>query len=445
MKKTASEDTSSSLFQRGGVAINIFGRYMSRSHPIRSAKKGWDSLGPGLVTGAADDDPSGIATYSQTGAGYGFSYLWLALYTFPLMSIVQEMCARIALVTKKGLAKNIAERYPRRVLYVLVLLLAIANITNIGADIGAMAAASRLIVPAIPQAAFVLAYGILILLLEIYLSYREYARYLKWLALVTLSYVASAVLAHIPWKEALQSTLVPVFHKTRESLLIVTAVLGTTISPYLFFWQSSQEVEEKGSHSAEEVAPSAMRAMRIDVWVGMLLSNVVMFAIIAVGGAVLHTHGINEITTADQAALALRPFAGQFSYILFAVGIVGTGMLAVPILAGSLSYALAETFGWKQGLNKKLHQARAFYGAIILSVGLGLLMNFFGLDPIRALIASAVMNGLVAPVMLFFILRMSGSAEVMGEHKNRPVSKLFGWLLFVLMTAAAVATLVSVF
>jgi Mn2+/Fe2+ NRAMP family transporter len=272
-----------------------------------------------------------------------------------------------------------------------------------------------------------------------------YARYLKWLALVTLSYVFAAIFAKVPWKELLMQTLRPTLSWTRESLMLITGVLGTTISPYLFFWQTAQEVEEEETHKHTALIPKKeVRAMRMDVWSGMFLSNFVMFAIIATAGYALHAHGITNITTADQAAQALRPFAGDFAYILFALGIIGTGMLAIPVLAGSLSYALAETFGWKQGLNKKLHQARAFYGSLILAVVLGLVMNFFHIDPIAALIGSAVLNGLIAPIMLVFVLGIASRKSIMGPLANTKFANAIGWLLTLLMSGAAVGTIISI-
>lgn len=404
----------------------------------------WKSLGPGLVTGAADDDPSGIATYSQAGAGYGFSFLWTALYIYPFMVVTQEMCARIGLVTKKGLAYNIRTHFNPKVLYLLVLGLAIANIVNIAANLAAMAAVTRLVFPGIHIDALVIFYGILILILEIQLSYKTYARYLKWLALATLSYVITAILAQIPWREALQNTLTPTFTFTKNSILMLTAILGTTISPYLFFWQSAQEVEEEQFHTHKSVPKKEVRNMRFDVWIGMLLSNIVMFAIIVTAGHVLGANGITEIETADQAASALVPFAGTFARTLFAIGIVGTGMLAIPVLAGSLSYAVAETFNWTSGLNKKLKQARAFYTVLIVSILIAIGITLIGIHPIKALIASAIFNGLISPFMLFFIIKLSGNRKIMGKYTNSPLTSLLGWILFFIMTLAGIGTVIAV-
>lgn len=410
----------------------------------------WHTLGPGLTTGASDDDPSGIATYSQTGAQYGFGFLWLAPLTFPLMSVVQEMCARIGMVTGRGLAGNIRIHFSRRVLRVCTLLLFAANAFNIGADLGVMAKAIQMLIPQAPFAPVVIGFALFSLLLQVFTPYARYAKYLKWMALVLLSYIASAILAHIDWGAALHSTITPKIPLTKESLLLMCAILGTTISPYLFFWQTSQEVEEeilqgKTTVKARQHAtdPSEIKRMRIDVWNGMFLSNMVMFFIIAACGGILFPHGITNITSAEQAAEALRPFAGDTTYLLFALGIIGTGLLAIPVLAGSSSYALAESLRWKSGLNRPLKQAHAFYGVIILSLLVGLGLNFVGLDPIKALIYSAVANGVVAPFVLFFIVRLSSSRKVMGHWVNKPFVTFIGWCTTVLMAVAGAAALWS--
>jgi NRAMP (natural resistance-associated macrophage protein)-like metal ion transporter len=417
---------------------------------VRKAKDYWHMLGPGLTTGASDDDPSGIATYSQTGAQFGFSMLWLSLWTFPLMSVVQEMCARIGLVTGRGLAGNIRVHYSERILRFCTLLLFAANAFNIGADLGAMAKGVQLLNPHLNFSLLVIAFTLVSLLLQIFTPYVRYAKYLKWLALVLLSYVVSSVLAHIDWGKALHDTIVPHFSFDRDSLLLITAILGTTISPYLFFWQTSQEVEEQilqGKTTLRErqsaTAPADVKSMRIDVWSGMLLSNLVMFFIIAACGGVLFPHGITEITSAAQAAEALRPFAGNATYFLFAIGIIGTGLLAIPVLAGSSSYAIAESLRWKEGLYRGLNQAYAFYGIIILSMLVGLGLNFVGLDPIKALIYSAVANGLVAPFILFFIVKLSSNKRVMGHWKNRPLTTVIGWATTGVMAVAGIAALIS--
>lgn len=413
----------------------------------------WHDLGPGLTTGASDDDPSGIATYSQTGAQYGTQLIWLSLYTFPLMAVVQEMCARIGLVTGRGLAGNIRLHFPRWVLYVCAALLFAANAFNIGADLGAMAKASQLIFPHFRFSFLVIGFAVVGLLLQIFTTYQRYSRYLKWLALILLAYIFSALsVPTIHWASVLKDVVIPTIHWNKDQFLIISAILGTTISPYLFFWQTSQEVEEEilaGKTSiaqrVRETYPEDIKKMRTDVWSGMLLSNVVMFFIIAACGATLFQHGITQITTAADAAEALRPFAGDAAYTLFALGIVGTGMLAIPVLAGSSSYALSESFGWKEGLYRRLNQARAFYAVIAVSTLLGLAMNFIGLDPIKALIYSAIGNALVAPVVLVLILLMAGNSKIMGNWVSSKVSRFFGWVITIFMIISGIAAIWSLF
>ena len=418
---------------------------------LKKARDYWHALGPGLTTGASDDDPSGIATYSQAGAQHGFGFLWLAPFTFPLMSVVQEMCARIGMVTGRGLAGNIRIHFSRRMLRFVTLLLFAANAFNIGADLGAMAKAVQLLQPSFSFGWLVVGFAVLSLLLQVLMPYAKYARYLKWLALVLLSYIVSAVLAKIDWGEVLKNTFVPNLSFNKDSLLLICAILGTTISPYLFFWQTSQEVEEEileGKTTLRErrsaTAPAQIKRMRIDVWSGMFLSNLVMFFIIAVCGWVLFPHGITNITSAAQAAEALRPFAGDATYYLFAIGIIGTGMLAIPVLAGSSSYAVSESLRWKGSLHSPLKQAHAFYGVIIISMLVGLGLNFIGLDPIKALIYSAAANGIVAPFVLFFIVKISSNKRVMGHWVNHRSTTLIGWITTFLMAAAGLAALWSI-
>ena len=423
--------------------------YSGTQSPITKARNFWFLLGPGLTTGASDDDPSGIATYSQTGAQYGFGLIWLSLATFPLMAIVQEMCARIGLVTGRGLAGNIRRHFSRRVLYISTLLLFAANAFNIGADIGAMASATQLVLPKLSFSLLVTGFTLVMMGLQIFTPYVRYARYLKYLALVLLAYILSAVLAHPQWSSVLHHTFVPSLRLGRDQLLLICAILGTTISPYLFFWQTSQEVEEEiavGQTTIKSRMGSdagAMKKMRIDVWSGMLLSNLVMFFIIAACGSVLFAHGMTNITTAAQAAQALRPFAGNATYYLFAIGIVGTGLLAIPVLAGSSSYAISEALGRRQGLNNKLKDAYTFYGVIIISMLIGLGINFLGINPIKALIYSAVANGIVAPVILTLILLLASNKRIMGEWVNGQFVKLLGWAVVLLMTFAGLAAVYS--
>jgi NRAMP (natural resistance-associated macrophage protein)-like metal ion transporter len=408
-------------------------------------------LGPGLTTGASDDDPSGIATYSQTGAQYGFKLLWMAAWSFPLMAVIQEMCARIGLVTGRGLAGNIRVHFGRKVLYISTLLLFAANTFNIGADIGAIANAVQLLVPHFSFVWLVIGFTLLILLLQIFTPYVSYARYLKWLALVLFAYILSAILAHPDWHTIINYSVIPHITFSKDQLLLICAVLGTTITPYLFFWQTSQEIEEEiavgqttiKSRSGSD--PAEMKKMRIDVWSGMFFSNIVMFFIIAACASVLFKHGITNITTAAQAAQALRPFAGNITFWLFAAGIGGMALLAIPIMAGASAYAISESIGKRQGLNSKLKQASAFYGVIIISMLFGLIMNFVGLNPIKALIYSAVLNGVVAPVILVLIMLIARNKHVMGEWKNGKTAAALGWFLTAIMTVSGIAAIYSLF
>ncbi len=414
---------------------------------VKKTKDYWHMLGPGLTTGASDDDPSGIATYSQAGAKFGFGLLWLAPWTLPLMAVVQEMCARIGLVTGRGLAGNIRIIFGKRLLYICTVLLFVANTFNIGADLGAMAKATQLLYPHFNFGWLVAGFAVFSLLLQIFTPYAKYARYLKWLALILFSYILSAALAHLNWTEVLKNGFIPHIAFNKEQLILVSAILGTTISPYLFFWQTSQEVErevEEGEvtlRARQGTDAEEVKNMRLDVWIGMFLSNMVMFFIIAAAGGVLFPHGIHEIQSAAQAAEALRPFAGNATYVLFAIGIIGTGLLAIPVLAGASSYAISESLRWKEGLYRKLNQAKAFYGIIIISMMVGLAINFIGIDPIKALIYAALGNAFVAPIILFFIVRISSNKKYMGHWANSWFSSLIGWLVFALMGISAVAAI----
>lgn len=438
-----------------GQAINLskkFGKSITDQRHIKKGREYWENLGPGLTTGASDDDPSGIATYSQTGAQYGPQLLWLAAFTFPLMAVVQEMCARIGLVTGQGLAGNIKDYFPRWVLYICTILLLVANTLNIGADIGAMAKAVQLLQPHWNFFTLVLGFTIFSLALQIFTPYERYAKYLKYLALILLSYVATALIINLNWQNIVYHSVIPTINFSKDQIILVCAILGTTISPYLFFWQTSQEVEEeilRGKTTLEERQASTsskeIKNMRIDVWSGMFVSNLVMFFIIAVCAATLNAHGINSIKTAADAAAALRPIAGDYTYLLFTLGIIGTGLLAIPVLAGAASYALAESFGWESGLYRELKEANSFYGVIIISMLIGLAVNFIGLDPIKALIYSAVVNGLVAPVILVLILLISNNKLVMGKWRNRKSMNYIGWFITILMVLAGVGTIYSLF
>lgn len=422
-----------------------------RQKDIKRAEDYWKSLGPGLTTGAADDDPSGIATYSQAGAGYGFSFLWTAAFTFPLMAVVQEMCARIGIVTGRGLAGSIRFYFPKWVLYTCTFLLFGANSLNIGANLGAMAKATQLLYPSLGFNFLIMLFAFFSLALQIFTTYEKYAKYLKWLALVLLAYVFSAISANLNWEEILRNAVIPTFSFGKDQIFILTAIFGTTISPYLFFWQTSQEVEVQilGGKTTLKLRGGAtdqeIKDMRLDVWSGMFLSNLVMFFIIAACGAILFANGITEITSAEQAAEALRPFAGEMTYLLFAVGIIGTGLLAIPILAGSASYAISESFGWKSGLYRKLKEANAFYGVIILSTLVGLGINFLHFDTIKVLIYTAVVNGLIAPVILVLIVLLSSSKKIMGDRVNHPLVSTIGWFVTIIMIIAGIATIASFF
>lgn len=406
-------------------------------------------LGPGLTTGAADDDPSGIATYSQTGAQFGYGQLWAALYMLPFMMTVQEACARIGLVTGKGIAAVVKENYSRKVLYAVVGLVVVANIINIGADIGAMASAAQLLIP-VPFAVLTLVFAAIILLLEIYTSYKIYAKILKWLALALLAYPITVFIVHQPWGAILKATVIPHFEFSFAFLFIITGVLGTTISPYMFFWEASQEVEEqkekkriKAGHSL--VSWQRIRHMRIDNNAGMIISEITTWCIMLVAATVLHNSGVKDVNTAADAAKALEPLvhtfpdAGFLAKLIFAVGIIGLGLLAVPVLSGSAAYAVAEAADWKASLNLKPQKARGFYAVIIIATIIGLTINFVGIDPVKALIYAAVLNGVAAVPLLYLITRISANETIMGEYKSGKLSKVLLWFTFIAMGAAAIA------
>lgn len=439
----------SEILEKGIEVGRDIERDIENERPIKAANQYWKTLGPGLTTGAADDDPSGIATYSQMGASRGFGLIWLSLFSFPLMGVIQEMCARIGLATGVGLAINIKRHFSKKVLYICTILLLFANVFNIGADLGAMAQGTQLIFPKINFTFLVIAFALFSLGLQIFIPYKRYSKYLKYLALILLAYVFSAISIKMNWGEVLHNTIIPTMNFSKEEFILICAAFGTTISPYLFFWQTSQEVEEqilKGEKTEEirreKNTAEDVRKMRIDVWSGMFLSNLIMFFIIAACGATLFKNGITNIGTAADAALALRPFAGDLSYFLFAVGIIGVGLLAIPVLAGSASYALSESFGWKTGLYKKLKNASAFYGVIIIAMILGILLNFVGIDPIKALIYSAVLNGIISPVMLFLIVKIGGNEEVMGQYKNKKTSSIIGWFSVGLLFIVSIVTVI---
>ncbi len=399
----------------------------------------WKILGPGFITGTSDDDPSGIATYSQAGAAYGLSTLWTALITFPLMAAVQEMCARIGLVTSQGLCGTLKTYYSKPVLYLMLLFSFPAIVMNIGADIAGMGAVGNLLFPSIRASTFSLAFTALLLALIVYLPYRKIASILKYLCVVLLVYLIVPFLYKQDAAAILKAAFIPAVKLDKEFIGILVAILGTTISPYLFFWQATMEVEgmkQKKDHLM--VDKKIIHDMHQDVDFGMLFSNLVMFFIILTTGTVLFQGGIHRIDTVEQAAQALKPLAGNMAYWLFALGVIGTGLLAIPVLSGSLSYIITEAFGWKEGLDKKFHEAKAFYIVIAVSLVIGLSLEDIGIPPVKALIYSAILYGLTAPVLIAIILHISNNKRVMGEYTNGRASNILGLAAFFIMSVAAV-------
>ena len=402
----------------------------------------WKLLGPGLVTGASDDDPSGIATYSQAGAAYGLSTLWTAMIAFPLMASIQQMCARIGMVTSKGLTGTLKKNYPRPVLYLMLLFSFPAIIMNIGADIAGMGAVGNLLFPSIEATYFSVVFTLILLALIIYLPYQKIAATLKYLCIVLLVYLIVPFLYKQDFLKILSSTFIPSIQFNKEFISILVGILGTTISPYLFFWQATMEVEEM-NHSKQHlvVNKKIIKDMQQDVDFGMSFSGLVMFFIILTTGTVLFNGGIHQIDTVEQAAMALKPLAGNLAYLLFAIGVIGTGFIAIPVLSGSLSYIFAETFGWEQGLDKKFHEAKAFYIIIAISLILGLSLNYIGISPVKALIYTAILYGVTAPVLIAIILHISNNKKIMGEFTNGKISNILGFTALIIMTAAALALL----
>ncbi len=419
------------------------GRHHLRPHSTRRGLL--VLLGPGLITGASDDDPSGIATYSQAGAQFGFALGWVMLFSYPLMAAIQEISARIGRVTGKGIAANIREHYPLSLLRAIVGLLLVANIINLGADLGAMGDALRLLVGG-STGVYVVVFAVLCTALEIFLRYKRYVKILKWLTLSLFAYVATVLIVAVPWGEVLYRTLVPSLIWQQDYVVVIVAVLGTTISPYLFFWQASEEAEDERvnpeEHPLTEVpdeAPGQIRRIEIDTYLGMGLSNLIALCIIITTAATLHLHGITDIQTSEQAALALRPIAGEFAFAVFACGIVGTGLLAIPVLAGSAAYGLAEAMEWPTGLARLPRDAKAFYGTIVVGTLIGVAINFVHIDPIKALFWSAVVNGVVAVPLMIVMMLMTMRQEVMGAFTlPRPLWAV-GWL-----STAAMALAVAV-
>ena len=398
------------------------------------------SLGPGLITGASDDDPSGIATYSQAGARFGMATLWTAWITFPLMAGIQEMCARIGMVTCNGLTNIIKTHYSKKLLYIMLVVSFPAITLNIGADIAGMGAVSNLLAPAIPSFVFSIVFTAILMYIIIQYSYKKLAGVLKWLCIVLFLYFIVPFLVTKNWGSVLKATFVPSIHFNRDFCEILVAILGTTISPYLFFWQANMEAENQAQLGPHIIVDKfSIRKMRSDVITGMFFSNVVMFFIILTTGVVLFNAGINKIDTVEQAAGALRPLAGNLSYVLFAVGIIGTGLLSIPVLAGSLSYILSETFDWKEGLDKKFSEAKGFYITIIISLLVGLFINVTGITPFQALFFTAIVYGTTAPVMVGMILHICNNKKIMGNETNGIFSNILGIVTFLLMAAAAIA------
>lgn len=397
-------------------------------------------MGPGLVTGASDDDPSGIATYSQAGASYGLATLWTSIVAFPLMAAIQQMCARIGLITSQGLTGTLKKHYPRPVLYLMLLFSFPAIIMNIGADIAGMGAVGNLLFPSIDATYFSVLFTLLLTGLIIYLPYQKMASILKYLCIVMLVYFVVPFLYKQDFAEILKATFIPTIQFNKEFISILVGILGTTISPYLFFWQASVEVEEMKTKKKHLVVnKKIINDMVQDVDFGMSFSGLVMFFIILTTGTVLFKGGIHQIDTVEQAAMALKPLAGNMAYLLFSIGVIGTGLIAIPVLSGSLSYIFAETFGWEQGLDKKFHEAKAFYAIIAISLVIGLSLNYVGISPVKALIYTAILYGLTAPVLIAIILHISNNKEIMGKNVNGKVSNILGFAALIIMTAAAVA------
>jgi NRAMP (natural resistance-associated macrophage protein)-like metal ion transporter len=401
-------------------------------------------LGPGLVTGASDDDPSGIGTYSQVGAQFGYGLLWTMLLSYPLMAAMQEICARIGRVTGRGIAANLRANYPKPLLYAVLFVVSVANVFNLGADIGAMGAATQLLLPG-SVGLFVMIFGVGCLAGILLVPYSTYAKYLKWLTVSLFAYVGAVFFAHVSWRAVLHATLLPQIEFSKAYLTALVAVLGTTISPYLFFWQASQEVEEvrgnrgeKPLKRASSQAPEQLERIRIDTYVGMAFSNVVAFFIILTAAATLHAHGITEISTSAQAAKALEPLAGGFAFLLFVCGIVGTGLLAVPVLAASACYGIGEACRWRTSLERKPGEAIPFYAAITAATLIGLSLNFMHIDPIKALFWAAILNGLVAAPLMTVIMIMASSRKIMGKLVIPMYLKGMGWAATAVMFAVSI-------
>jgi len=430
---------------------------------IKKFMKFIKKLGPGIVTGASDDDPSGIATYSQAGAKFGFATLWTVLVTFPLMTAIQEMCARIGLVTSTGLTTTLKNHYPKFMLYMMILFSVPAIVLNIGANIAGMGAVANLIFPNVSPIIFTVAFTCILLFFIIYLPYAKFVAVLKYLCLSLLLYIAVPFFTKPDWKEVMIATIIPTIKWDKEFISMLVAILGTTISPYLFFWQTAMEAEDvkavktklminkrlvdingysktrnDNEKRERKLYKLLMRKMSIDVNIGMSLSNLIMFFTILATGTALYSQGINKIETVEQAAKALEPIAGKASYLLFAIGVIGTGFLSIPVLSGSLSYIISETYGWKGNLDKKLGQAKSFYIVIIVSVILGLLLNYLGISPVDGLLYTAILYGLTSPLIIAVLLHIANNKKIMGEYTNGKLSNILGVITFLLMFISAI-------
>jgi NRAMP (natural resistance-associated macrophage protein)-like metal ion transporter len=421
-------------------------------NPVVAASKPrlWTVLGPGLVTGAADDDPSGIATYSQAGAQFGFQLGWTLLLTYPLMVVIQVISARVGRTTGKGIAGVLREHYPNWLLLVIVALLFTANTLNIGADLGAMAESGRLLLPEVPGWIYVIGFGLVCTLGQIFFQHKRYVSILKWLTLSLFAYFATVCVVHVHWPELAEGLFWPRLSFERGFWLTVVAILGTTISPYLFFWQAAQEVEDTKAEPFEQPlrkkpaqGPDALARIKLDTMVGMGFSNLVALAILVTAAATLHQAGITEIDSAARAAQALQPLAGHLAVILFSIGIIGTGLLSIPVLAGSAAYALGEARGWPVGLARKPLHAKAFYGAIALATLLGAAANVFELNPVKALVWSAVLNGIVAVPVMVLLMLLTTSSKVMGQFRIGGVWKVLGWVGTGVMGVASAAFILA--
>ena len=434
---------------------------ITAKHSANKIKKFFKALGPGLITGASDDDPSGIATYSQAGAKFGLATLWTALITYPLMAAIQEMCARIGIMTSVGLTTTLKNHYSKIILYSMMIFSVPAIVLNIGADIAAMGAVANLLFPGISSIFFSIIFTIILMVVIVYLPYHKIVAVLKYLCLSIFLYIAVPFFTHPNLKQVLAATFIPTIKFDKEFFEILVAILGTTISPYLFFWQVTMEAEDVKSSrqlilarkriikTSEDVVQAnkkennfiflLIRKMRLDVNLGMLLSNLVMFFIILATGTALFQNGITQIDTVEQAAKALEPVAGKASYLIFTIGVIGTGFLAIPVLCGSLSYIVSETFGWTGDLDKKFYQAKPFYLVIITSLLLGLSINYLGISPIKALLYTAILYGLTSPILIAIVLHISNNKKIMKENTNGKVSNFLGFLTLAIMTIAAIA------